>query len=142
MKYVILENIRVKTSQGETVLKQGQVIKLSEIAAEKLLKAGKIKLEQTDYEPSQGQTIWKNDYNQSSPAARRHALMEIMNAMIEQAIRDFQETSYRFAPTEEEQAERIYHLVLAGQRKLADFEKAVDNWKQAATIRRNEFLLN
>lgn len=140
MTYQVLSALRVKTGQGEAVLKPGQVIRLNPDKAESLIASGKIKPHRTPYELSKAEPIWKNPYPQGTPEALRHTLAVTMDAMLEQAVIDIQEIGYRStseAQESEAEVKNLYFMVLDGLKTIADFQKSIDKWKCFARAKRN-----
>lgn len=85
-----------------------------------------------DYKPSEAKPLWENPYPKGSPEARRYTLSEMMNAMLEQIVTDFEVYGYRYTPEGlqvECEAKKLYFAVLNGQKKIADFQQAIDRWK-------------
>jgi hypothetical protein len=126
MRYSVIENTTIRTSKNEYHLLPGQTIALSEDAAAKLLKIGKIK-------PA----------TQETAEERRESLEEVMAAMVQETcnriIGEYKTRgipSYKLIP-ENEHAEneitRIYRAVLDGREKLEAYKKACDNWLKVAT---------
>lgn len=132
MRYEIIENFKIRTSKGELELYEGQIIKLPEDKAEVLLQAGKIK-KQAHYEQSTAEPIWKNPYPQCGISeARKYSLSVVMDAMLEQAVIDFDTSDHRYTPEVlqvENEAKSLYFTVLDGRKTLADFRQIVDRWQ-------------
>jgi len=133
MTYTVIENIKIRTSKGDYTLSPGQRIELSEDAADKLLKSGKIRAELPTVNP-----IWKNTYPEVSPEAERATLQEVMGDMVQaacqQIIEDYKArgiASYKSTPENqwaEMEITRIYNAVLDGRADIDDFKQACENW--------------
>lgn len=135
MNYEVMEYFRLRTSTGEYELFTGQIIKLPEDVARELLHTGKIRPQQPHYEPSTEKPVWVNPYPQGTPAARKHTLEVTMDAMLEQAVIDFQKIGYRNTPEAQEaetDVKNLYFMVLDGMKDITDFQTAISKWKLIA----------
>jgi hypothetical protein len=126
--YKVIEEIRVKTKEGERTIAAGQIIKLAPSNALRLIEGGKLKPIPEDipeipqkqpHTPSPSQpkaeaggeeTAWKNPYPLGSPEGRRESLLKVMEAIY--SVR----------------CQGIIEKVLSGQSKVATFQAAVDSW--------------
>ena len=126
MRYSVIENTTIRTPNNEYYLSPGQTVELSEDAAARLLKIGKIK-------PAPEETAEES----------RETLEDVMAEMVQDTcnriIEEYRKRgipSYKLTP-ENEHAEneitRIYRAVLDGREKIEAYTTACDNWLKAAT---------
>lgn len=138
MRYQVIANFRVRTSKGELVLSEGQIVKLPEDKAEILLRAGKIKKQAVRNTPSTAEPIWKNPYPEGSPEAHRATLEVVMGDMVQATCdriieehRKWEILAYKSTPENqwaEKEITRIYRAVLDGRADIDDFKQACENW--------------
>lgn len=131
MRYSVIENTTIRTAKNKYHLSPGQTIALSEDAAAKLLKIGKIK-------PA----------TQETAEERRETLEEVMADMVKatcnRIIEEYKKRgipSYKLTP-ENEHAEneitRIYRAVLDGREKHEAYKNACDNWLKVSVAEAGE----
>jgi len=133
MTYQVLTELKVKTRQGEAILKTGSMIRLDPAKATPLIESRKIKHvesakiplpedRQTPIAPKEigesGATvgaIWRNPYPQGTLEARQTSLEVVIEAML-----------YGLPPVDDEQTRQINDMaryVLSGKAKLAEFRR-------------------
>lgn len=125
MRYSVIENTTLRTSKGEYRLSPGQMIELSEDAADKLLKMGKIK-------PAP----------QATAETDQESLEEVMGDIVQDTcnriIEEYEKRgirSYKLTPENmqtEKEIDLIYRAVLDGKAEIETYKQACQNWFNAA----------
>src|SRR5512137_2083844 len=115
----VLEEIRVKSDQGETVIPPGQIIRISPVKVKSLLATGKVR-----------------PVEEPKPLreARRQSLLDCMTATWETVAGPFHKMGFKpLQRTQEAESliETIQGCVLEGNATLSDFREAVTAWKEA-----------
>jgi hypothetical protein len=122
MTYRLLTEIKVRTSQGETVLPPGKIIRLDPAKAHPLIESGKII-------PIEYETRQLIEDRQEYLLDRMSAIILQSRDNIVAACRGRQFQSNEEARKAEHNIESVQHKVMAGAATLGDFEDACRAWE-------------